>query len=56
MVYDLSGRKVAQLVNGWREAGPHEVTFDASGLASGVYIYTIEAEGMVVSGKLVLMK
>ncbi len=37
-VYDVSGRKVAQLVNGNREAGLHEVTFDASDLTSGVYI------------------
>ncbi|MFH1734719.1 MAG: SBBP repeat-containing protein [bacterium] len=40
-VYDVAGRKVAELVNGYRDAGLHEVTFDATGLASGVYLYKL---------------
>ncbi len=61
MVYDIQGRQVAELVNGWRDAGVHEVTFDASNLASGIYLYRIEASGSgttptTVSGKMVLMK
>jgi hypothetical protein len=40
-VYDVSGRKVAELVNGWRDAGHHEVVFDGLALASGTdYIYS----------------
>jgi hypothetical protein len=42
-VHDTAGRLVETLVNGWREAGSHEVTFDASDLASGVYIYRLQA-------------
>ncbi len=41
-VFDVSGYRVAELVNGWRDAGVHEVTFDGSGLASGVYLYRLE--------------
>jgi hypothetical protein len=55
-VYDVAGRQVAELVNGWREAGRHEVTFDASGLPSGVYIYWLESGEYTASGKMVLMK
>ncbi len=55
-VYDLSGRVVAELVDGWRDAGIHEVTFDASELSSGVYIYRMSAGGVTVSGKMALMK
>ncbi|HDH58030.1 MAG TPA: T9SS type A sorting domain-containing protein, partial [Bacteroidetes bacterium] len=55
-VYDISGRKVAELVNGWRDAGVHKVTFDSSGLASGVYIYRIHAGDFSATGKMVLMK
>jgi hypothetical protein len=55
-VYDLSGRRVAELVNGWRSKGVHEVTFDGSGLASGVYIYRLNAGDFSSSGKMVLMK
>lgn len=55
-VYDVSGRQVATLVNGWRDAGLHEASFDASGLASGVYIYRLEAGEFAMQSKMVLMK
>jgi hypothetical protein len=56
VVYDLSGRQVASLVNGWRTAGDHEVTFDATGLAAGMYVYRINAAEFSASGKMVLLK
>ncbi|MCY4225055.1 MAG: T9SS type A sorting domain-containing protein [Bacteroidetes bacterium] len=37
-VYDLWGRQVSELVNGYRSAGYHSITFDASHLPSGVYL------------------
>jgi len=55
-VYDVSGRKVVTLVDGYRDAGVHEVTFDGSGLASGVYLYRLEAGPHSAIGKMVLMK
>jgi len=55
-VYDISGRAVETLVNGWREAGSHEVTFDASHLASGVYVYRLQAGNFVASQKMILLK
>ncbi|TKJ41201.1 hypothetical protein CEE37_05925 [candidate division LCP-89 bacterium B3_LCP] len=55
-VYDISGSKITSVVNGWRDAGMHEVTFNGSNLASGVYIYRLKAEEFVASGKMVLMK
>jgi len=55
-VYDLSGAQVATLVNGLVEAGTHEVVFDGSKLASGVYVYTLQSEGAVESRKMVLVK
>jgi hypothetical protein len=55
-VYDISGRLVATLTNGWRGAGMHEVTFDASNLASGLYIYRIKAGDFTAVRKMVLMK
>jgi hypothetical protein len=55
-VYDTAGRLVASLVNGWREAGQHKVTFDGSGLASGVYLYTLTADQKTATGKMILMK
>jgi len=55
-VHDLLGREVAVLVNERREAGVHEVTFDGSFLASGVYLYRLQAGGFVETRKLVLVQ
>lgn len=55
-VYDLSGREVAILVNGLREAGNHQVTFDGRNLASGVYVYQLTAGSFTASAKMILMK
>jgi hypothetical protein len=55
-VYDLSGRKIADLVNGWRDAGIHEVTFDGSNLVSGVYFVRIIGIDSSEILKLVIMK
>jgi hypothetical protein len=50
-VYDVTGRLVRQLVNGQNPAGYHEVMFDASALASGIYITQMRATG--ASGKVI---
>jgi hypothetical protein len=55
-VFDISGRRVVTLIDGWTDAGVHEVTFDASGLASGIYIYRFQAGVFNASGKMVMMK
>jgi hypothetical protein len=56
IVYDVLGEVVATLVNETEMPGEFEVTFDASGLSSGVYIYRLQAEGYVHSRKLLLLK
>lgn len=56
VVSDLTGRTVATLVDGLVAGGEHQIVFDASGLASGVYVYTLASEGRSESRKLVLMK
>ncbi|MCH8496526.1 MAG: T9SS type A sorting domain-containing protein, partial [Balneolales bacterium] len=55
-VFNTLGQQVAVLVDGVMSAGSHTVTFDASGLSSGVYIYRIEAAGQVVSKRMTLVK
>jgi photosystem II stability/assembly factor-like uncharacterized protein len=55
-IYDLLGREVATLVNTFVNAGTHMVPFDASALASGVYIYKINAGSFTDSKKMVLIK
>lgn len=60
-VYDVFGREVAVLVDGFKRAGEHEVTFDATAgsvtpIASGTYLYRIVADGVTVSRKMLLLR
>lgn len=63
-VYNLLGKEVATLVAEQRSAGIHKFNWDASGLASGVYLYRLEAgdpssnsgQGFVQTKKLILMR
>ncbi len=56
VVYNLLGEKVAVLVNGTVEAGNHNVTFNAENLASGIYIYSLQGEGLKITKKMMLLK
>lgn len=55
-VYDTNGRLVSSLVNEYKSVGSHSVNFDASGLSSGVYIYTLTSEYSSDTKKMLLIK
>jgi hypothetical protein len=55
-VYDMLGREVRSLVNEPQSAGSHSVTFNAGGLASGVYLYRLQAGSCTATKKLLLLK
>lgn len=55
-VFDMAGRTIQTLVNGYVNAGSYDVSFDASSLASGVYFYQLTAENTNIVKKMVLMK
>ncbi|RJP74803.1 MAG: T9SS C-terminal target domain-containing protein, partial [Candidatus Zixiibacteriota bacterium] len=55
-VYDLSGRLVGTLVDGWRNVGSHQAVFDGTGLASGIYVYSLTSGAQTLTGKMVMMK
>jgi len=55
-VYNLLGQEVATLVNEQKPAGNYEVKFDASNLASGVYVYRLNAGDFTASQKMLLLK
>jgi uncharacterized Ntn-hydrolase superfamily protein len=55
-VYDLLGREIATLVNRELSPGRHQVTWDASGFASGVYYYRLIAGSFTDTKKLILYK
>jgi hypothetical protein len=55
-VYDVLGREVRTLVNENLPPGSYEVTFDAEGLASGVYIYRLTAGEFRASRRMMLVR
>ncbi len=55
-VYNITGQRVATLINGVMDAGPHTVAWDAEGFASGIYLYRLEAGDMMQTKKMVLLK
>jgi hypothetical protein len=56
IIYDILGRKVKELVNTKQQAGRYEIQFNASNIASGVYIYQLVAEKFISSKKMILLK
>jgi hypothetical protein len=55
-VYNLTGQKVATLVNGIQTAGRHVVTWDASEAASGIYFYKLSAGDHTSMKRMALLK
>lgn len=55
-VYNVIGEKITELVNGNMSAGYHEVNFNATNLATGMYIYRISAGNFVSVKKMLLIK
>ena len=55
-VYNMLGQEVATLVNGYQNANSYKVSFNASGLSSGVYLYELRTGSNVSTKKMILMK
>ena len=55
-IYDLLGRVVKTLVNESKSAGSYNINFNASGISSGIYYYTIKANSFIETKKLVVLK
>ncbi len=56
-IFDITGREIERIVKGEMvQAGTHEVKFDASKYASGVYFYSLEADNFKETKKMMLVK
>lgn len=55
-VYNMLGQMVTRLVNQEQGAGVHTVSFDATGLSSGIYIYRLSAGNFTTTRKMMLVK
>jgi hypothetical protein len=54
-IYDLLGREVYS-ISDYQTAGTHELKFDGSNIASGMYFYSVETNGFKETKKMVLLK
>jgi hypothetical protein len=55
-IYNAVGQLITTLVNSNLEAGSHSVKFDATSLSSGTYFYQLEAKGISLVKRMVLLK
>ena len=55
-VFNIQGQLVSTLVNGYQASGSHTVSFDASALASGIYLYRLTSAGQTLTKKMMLVK
>ena len=55
-VYDVNGRQIAVLINEFRDAGSHEVSFEGSNLPGGVYFYRLQAGSFTQTRKMMLIR
>ncbi|KAA3619473.1 MAG: T9SS C-terminal target domain-containing protein [Calditrichaeota bacterium] len=55
-LFDLRGRLLRILVDESLQEGNHEISFDARNLASGTYVYTLEANGHKESARMTILK
>lgn len=55
-VFDLLGNEVAKIIDGELNQGSYEIVFDASGLSSGIYFYTLKSGEFSKTMKMILSK
>ena len=55
-VFDITGREIAKLVDGYKSAGHHQIEFNASQHPSGVYFARLQAGDLMQTGKMLLIK
>jgi hypothetical protein len=55
-IYNILGDEIATLVNEEKEQGVYSITFDATGLSSGMYLYKLQAGSFVEMKKMILLR
>lgn len=55
-IYDILGKEVTTLVNEYKTAGTHQVTFNATQLSSGIYFYTLQSGNNYITKQMMLIK
>ena len=57
IIFDVLGREIQKLINGYQTAGKHTIDFNANGLTSGVYFYRVKTgDGLTDTKKMILIR
>jgi hypothetical protein len=56
IIFDMLGKEVQTLVNGFEKAGSYELTFNGINLASGIYFYKMQSENFSELKRMILIK
>ena len=55
-VFNMLGEKISELINGYKSSGKYSVVFNGADIPSGIYIYRLKTENILLTKKMVLMK
>ncbi|MDQ7065446.1 MAG: T9SS type A sorting domain-containing protein [candidate division KSB1 bacterium] len=55
-VYDILGREVAELADGYRKAGQHRVVFNAASLTTGLYLYRLHVGNQTLTRRMIYLR
>ena len=55
-IFDLEGREITTVYEGYASAGMHSMLFNASGISSGTYFYRLKGAGGIQTKKFILLK
>jgi len=55
-IFDILGRQVETLIDGYQTAGPHQVIWNADNSPSGIYFYMIKADNSVETKRMTLIR
>jgi hypothetical protein len=55
-VYDITGKEIEAIVKGYKPPGRYEITFNALGLATGIYFYKLSSGNFIMTRKMVIAK
>ncbi|HUF10029.1 MAG TPA: T9SS type A sorting domain-containing protein [Rhodothermales bacterium] len=55
-IYDQLGRQLTTLLDSPLGPGPYEVSFDAAGLAAGIYLYRLSVDGRAAAKRMVVVR
>ena len=55
-IFDIGGRKISTIFDGYQRSGSHQINWNGTGMSSGIYFYRLNADGKTKIKKSILLK